>query len=443
MPGPASNSPAEPGAGRGVRRLSAEDLSILALETETVAGHTCKVIMLGGEIDLDRLRSSISARLHRAPELCMRLSEIDAVPSWVQQDEVDIAAHVGLCDQSDARDQREFRATVARLFKQRLDRARPLWRIDVVPRVEPVGAALVWRMHHALADGATSMRIARAILWDEEPTAEATNRAVPHTASARPVTHRRFGAMSSVLREAPQPWLRSPFDGHIGTEREVAFTSAPLDGLHRVARATGGATVNDAVLTVVAGGIRRWLEARHGRLRRVRVKVPVSLHDESPGHGDGGTEPGNRDSFFCLDMPLGPADPLERLAEVSRATTVRKQGHDAQYLDELMRELACVPQLRQFAEHVLAHPRSFALSVSNVPGPRQPVAVLRVPVRSFYVLGEIREHHALRIAAVSIGDTVTFGLTADPTLLPDVDRLAEEMRAEADALIACDPRSAR
>ena len=104
MPGPASSSgPAEPGTERVVRRLSAEDLSILSLETETVAGHTCKVIMLGGEIDLDLLRSSISARLHRAPELCMRLSEIDGVPCWVQEDEVDIAAHIGLCDQPDAR----------------------------------------------------------------------------------------------------------------------------------------------------------------------------------------------------------------------------------------------------------------------------------------------------------------------------------------------------
>ncbi|MBV8988491.1 MAG: DUF1298 domain-containing protein [Solirubrobacterales bacterium] len=426
-----------------MRRLSAEDLSILSLETETVAGHTCKVIMLGGEIDLDLLRSSISARLHRAPELCMRLSQIDGVPCWVQEDGVDVAAHIGLCDQQDARDQRAFRATVVRLFKQRLDRSAPLWRVDVIPRVESVGAALVWRVHHALADGATSMRIARAILWDEEPTSETTARPVPNTASARPVTHRRFGLMSSALREAPQPWLRSPFDGHIGTERDVAFASAPLDGLHRVARATGGATVNDAILTVVAGGIRRWLEARHGRLRRVRVKVPVSLHDQSPGHGDGASEPGNRDSFFCLDLPLGPADPLERLAEISRATMVRKQGHDAQYLDALMRELACVPQLRQFAEHALAHPRSFAVSVSNVPGPREPVGVLRVPVRSLYVLGEIREHHALRISAVSLGNTITFGLTADPTLLPDVDRLADDMRAEGDALIACDPRSAR
>ena len=70
------------------------------------------------------------------------------------------------------------------------------------------------------------------------------------------------------MRETPQPWHRSPFSGQIDAKREVAFASAPLDGMRRAARAADGATVNDAVLTVVAGGLRRWLESQHGRLGR-------------------------------------------------------------------------------------------------------------------------------------------------------------------------------
>ena len=101
-----------------------------------------------------------------------------------------------------------------------------------------------------------------------------------------------------------------------------------------------------------------------------------------------------------------------------------------------MRELARAPRLRQFAERALAHPRSFALNVSNVPGPRQPVQVLGVPVRALYSLAEIREHHALRVAVVSLAGTLNFGLVADPTLLPGVDQLAGDMQAEAAALTA-------
>jgi diacylglycerol O-acyltransferase / wax synthase len=101
-----------------------------------------------------------------------------------------------------------------------------------------------------------------------------------------------------------------------------------------------------------------------------------------------------------------------------------------------MRRLARSPRLSHFAEHVLAHPRSFALNVSNVPGPRGPVRVLGTPVSAMYSLAEIGQHHALRIAVVSLADTLNFGFVADPTLLPDVDSLAEDVQAEASALTA-------
>ena len=216
----------------------------------------------------------------------------------------------------------------------------------------------------------------------------------------------------------------------------MAFSTAGLAELRRVGHATGGATVNDAVLTVVAGGLHRWLEAQHGHLGAVRVKVPVSLHNAT---GHDGADQGNRDSFFCLDLPLGAADPLDRLAAIRRATKVRKQGHDAQHLDACMRELARVPPLGQFANRVLSHARSFALNVSNVPGPRQPVRLLGRPVVAMYSLAEIGAHHALRIAVVSLADTLNFGLVADPTLLDDVDQLAAGLQAEAAALCACLP----
>ena len=157
--------------------------------------------------------------------------------------------------------------------------------------------------------------------------------------------------------------------------------------------------------------------------------------------GEAGARPGNRDSFFCLDLPLGSADPLERLAIIRRATVIRKQEHDAQQLDAIMQRLARTPRLSHFADHVLAHPRSFALNVSNVPGPRRPVRVLGVPVRALYSLAEIGEHHALRVAVVSLADTLNVGLVADPTLLADVDHLAADMQAEAAALTGCLPRA--
>lgn len=457
--------PDDAGLDAGARPLSREDLSILALENETVAGHTCKVILLDGAVDPAALRTSISGRLSRAPMLSMRLGEIDGAPWWVPAHQVDMAAHVVEAPASGAGDEAGLRATVAGIFAQHLDRSRPLWRIDVIPRRPGGGSALVWRIHHALADGMTAMRMAGAVLWDEAPVAgprtlvtgpRATRTRSRAPRAARPVPHHRLATLLAAAREVPQPWLQSPFDGHIDARREVAFTTAGIEELHRVAAAADGATLNDAVLTVVAGGLRRWLEAHHGHLGAVRVKVPVSLHalpppgPPAPPPGPPGlsppppgplppggdpAQPGNRDSFFCLDLPLGSADPLERLAAICRTTRARKQGHDAQHVDALMRELAHSPRLSRFAEHVLAHPRSFALNVSNVPGPRRPICVLGVPVRALYSLAEIGERHALRVAVVSLAGTLNIGLVADPTLLADVGGLAAGMQAEAAELI--------
>ena len=275
------------------RRLSAEDRGILALENETVAGHTAKVIMVRGSLDLDQLRSSVAARLPGAPLLRMRLAERHGDPWWVPDPQLDVQAHVVQADQSAAAGDAGFRAAVAGIFAQHLDRSRPLWRIDVVPRLADGGSALIWRIHHALADGMTAMRMAGAVLWDEEsaprPRAPGPARRSPARDQA---TQRRFAGLRSAVREAPQPWLRSPFDGHIDSRRSVAFTTAGLDPLRQAAHAAGGATVNDAVLTVLAGGLRRWLEAHHGHLGEVRVKVPVSLHHQPPGPGDQPPGPG-------------------------------------------------------------------------------------------------------------------------------------------------------
>jgi diacylglycerol O-acyltransferase / wax synthase len=436
---PVVSSDGGPAKGTGARRLSPEGQRILALENETVAGHTCKVIELDGPIDVDRLRASIAERLPRAPKLSMRLTEIDGAPWWIPDPQVDTAAQVVESGRCAAADEAGFLATVSAVFAQHLDRSRPLWRMDVIPRIPGGGSALVWRIHHALADGLTAMRMAGAALWDEEPARTGSagqGRGASATGGAAAAQHHRLDGLLSAVREAPQPWLRSPFDGHIDGRRAVAFTTAGLGDLRRVAAATDGATVNDAVLAVVAGGLRRWLEAHHGHLGAVRVKVPVSLHTPPLTTGEADSQPGNRDSFFCLDLPLGSADPLQRLTAIRRATRVRKQGHDAQHLDALMRGLAHTPRLSRFADRILAHPRSFALNVSNVPGPRRPIQVLGVPVRALYTLAEIREHHALRVSVVSLADSLNFGLVADPTLLDGVDQLAADMHAEAAALIA-------
>src|SRR6185312_6815323 len=147
----------------------------------------------------------------------------------------------------------------------------------------------VWRIHHALADGTTAMRFAREVLWDVDagaPAPTATQRAAHAAADEE---RRRQHLRGFLHREFARSHTRSPFDGRIGTRRVIAFAAVPLAPLHDAAKAHCQATLNDAVLSVVAGALRRWVLAHHGHLGEVRVRVPVSLHRE-------GDDALNRDS---------------------------------------------------------------------------------------------------------------------------------------------------
>lgn len=176
--------------------------------------------MLAGPIDVDLLRASVASRLDRTPLLRMRLCEIDGQPSWELLDQVEVGAHVVRCEAPEPLDHAGLRATVAHLFEQRLDRSRALWCLNVIPELAEGGSALVWRIHHALADGSTVMRMASVALWDDQPAGDAHPGSSPEPprrpGRAHPVAQNRLGGvLAAGVREAPQPWLRSPFNGHI------------------------------------------------------------------------------------------------------------------------------------------------------------------------------------------------------------------------------------
>jgi hypothetical protein len=409
--------------------LQPEDKAILDLECEAIAGHTCKVVLLGtGAPTVEELRARVSERIDAVPELTRKLGGDEGAPAWVPDGQFDLAAHVRPSELGPAPDRQAELDEIARLFEQRLDRDRPLWTIDVVPRSNG-GSVLVWRIHHALADGTASMRFAKELLWDVEigePAAPARPEEPRHPDDAR----RRHHLAGFIDREFVGSLHRSPFDGRIGGRRRIAIATIPLGPLHDAARGLVGATLNDAVLSVVAGSLRRWLEHHHGSLGSVRVRVPVSLHHE-------GDAAANRDSFFSVSLPLHEPDPVKRLRIVNHETTVRKQQHDAELLEQTIDRIGHVsPQLAGLIGRIESSPREFAVSVSNVPGPRHPVSVLGTPVEGLHSIAEIGLRHGLRISVVSLADRLFFGFNADPDLVDDLEAMADGVEIEAAALIA-------
>jgi WS/DGAT/MGAT family acyltransferase len=422
-------------------RLAREDLAILRLESPTVAGHTLKIAILDPpagrrRTDAEVVRAGIADRIVRVARLRRRLytgPQLSA-PAWVDDPSFDVRDHVRAVP--GAISHQDLRRTCARMMEEHLDRSRPLWTIDVLAPFEHGGAVIVWKLHHSMADGVTAMRLVEQVLWDGGTRPEhldASQRASMPAEVRRALAARRPERLPGTLRrELSRARNPSPFEGPIGASRVVAFVSVPLGSLKRSAKALApGATVNDAILALVTGGLRRWATGRRDSLGSVRVKVPVSLHNSAEG-----AVAANRNSYFCVALPVAEPDPAVRLRRITEETEHRKRAGDPLVLDTLLRDASRVaPPVGHLLERLTLHPRAFALNVSNLLGPVERPSVLGAPVRAFYSLAEIDDRHGLRVAVVSMADELHFGLCADPAIVGDLDSLVVGIWDEAAALV--------
>jgi WS/DGAT/MGAT family acyltransferase len=427
-----------------IEPLAPEDIEILRLESRMVAGHAVKIAILhpaghAARPDAEALRARVAERIWRAPRLrCkLRTGVGRRNAAWVDDPAFDVREHVRAVPVAEPVSADGLRRVVARVMEKRLERSRPLWTLDVLDRMADGDVCIIWKIHHAMADGVTAMRLAAEVLWDA-PTGAG------HFGPRGPTPAGRLGELRGALsarrparlpptlrRELRRAHHPSPFEGGIGGARIVAFASLPLGPLKLAAKAlVGTATVNDVVLALVAGALRR--SARSGGpLGTVRVRVPVSLH-----HRAETSAVANRDSFFVVSLPVEEPDPVGRLRRISAETALCKRAGDPFVLNTLLGDLGHVaPQVRRALERLAGHPRAFALNVSNLAGPVERPSVLGAPVRALYSIAEIGERHGLRVAVVSMADELHFGLCADPAIVRDLDPLVTGILAEASALL--------
>ncbi len=456
-----------------MERLSGEDTRILRLESAAIAGHTMKIAVIesgSGErpVTVERLRARVESRLGALPRARRRLAPTPlgiATPVWVDDEGFEIAAHVRAAPVA-LTDRAALIEFAGETMAERLDHSGPLWCIDVVGPDGDGQTALVIRIHHCLADGVTAVRMLSALLWDADSDHDAET---PPPWSPRPApgkAHLLAAGATSRLRGlggavaggargviSPARWRRAgheiaalpatirrelwplgadtAFDRSIGAAREVAFTACRLEDLKRIEHAAGpGVTINDVVLAMIAGAIRGWLETHDEPIEGMRVQVPVSMHhrDERPG------ELGNRDSFMFCDLPVAEPDPRRRLEAINAETRIRKAEHDPAELYSFFHTLSHIRPLYRYASELASGPREFALSVSNVPGPRLPVRVLGADVTELYSVAEPADRHALRASAVSLAGRMGFGFCTDPGAVPGIAGLADGLDASLEEL---------
>jgi diacylglycerol O-acyltransferase len=417
-------------------RLSVDDAQILRLESPVIKGHTGKVLIMapdstGERLSVPRLRERVGQRMNAFPRLSQRVVEPRlglGRPAWVEADKVDLDWHVAEPGHADPLSDEELRAAVGELLSERLDHTRPLWRLDVLP-LTGGRSAIIGRIHHAMADGVSAIKLAAGLLWDvdvETPNphaaapAPAKAKASPAGPAAGAAEERIAVRLPSALWRELRPGRDTTLDQHIGPAREVAWSSFPLERLKRIGHnAPESATVNDVVLAVVAGALRRWLPEAGGVAEDLRVQCPVCLHAREEEKG----ELGNRDSFMNVDLPIAEPDPQERLRLINAETSQRKLDHDADALYAFFHALSRFRPLYKGVTRLTAGPREFAVSISNVPGPRERAVILGHAVEQFCSFAEPADRHALRISVVSLEGELAFGLCSDPEAISKLDGL--------------------
>jgi hypothetical protein len=412
----------------GREKLTQDDAQILRLESPVIKGHTGKVLIVapgsgGRALSVERLREQVGKRMAAFPRLGQRVEEPRfglGRPAWVDAPEVDLAWHVAEPHQADPLSDEELRRAVGDLLSERLDHTRPLWRLDALP-LTGERVALVGRIHHAMADGLSAIRLIAGLLWEEDDQPSPASPARPAPTPATEAREARVVVgLPAALRRELRPGRDTKLDQHIGPAREVAWTSFPLERLKRIEHgAAERVTVNDVVLAVVAGGLRRWLPQVGGIADDLRVQCPVCLHAQEEDAG----QLGNRDSFMNLDLPISEPDPAARLRMINTETSERKLDHDADTLYAFFHALGRFRPLYRGVTRLTSGPREFALSVSNVPGPRQRPLILGHAVEQFSSFAEPADRHALRVSIISLGGELAFGLCSDPEAITDLDGL--------------------
>ena len=462
------------------KTLSSLDSVFLYLETPEVPMHIggLSFVHLPNEYKgsfYEAFKQIIGQRLHLSPVLTQKLANPRPLlqhTEWIEDAEFDLNHHVLRVSVAPGSDRAAVNQAVARIHSQLLDRTRPLWEVHIAEGMQNGEAAFYFRLHHAGVDGGAVAAL-YGVMFDttQEPRAVAQ----PEPASDTPtesgggLISLLAGTYEQMLEQSmklPSIWMeaattanslaaslldpklmldlpkvvapRTPFNGTISAERSFATASVSLARCKTLAAKAGG-KINDVVLALSSGAVRSYL-AEKGALpdRSLTAMVPISVREA------GGGDEGNQ--VFAMMCPLASdiADPKRRLETIiADSTTAKMLSGRVKSLILQVAEMSVVgqPMIVQVlgALYNLANvgnvlPPMGNITVSNVPGPKQRLFAAGGELLSLYPVSAVALGLGLNVTVLSYRGELDFGLTAAANLVPDVDRIANEIPAELETL---------
>jgi diacylglycerol O-acyltransferase len=401
-----------------------------------------------GCVALDDVRDALAQRASRVAAFSRRVVWTrpgEGRPVWAIDPAYDPRRHIAKITVPAGADLGSWAATRA---ARPLDRNRPLWRAEVIDGLDDGRFALLVIISHVLADGIAAVALASSLL-DAAPTTRAVSRVAGTTGplpSRRVLVRDHIRILGSLLRDtrhvrhAAPPAIdnrttareiRAAIAGFAGREpdtslprrfgdaRQLAVVSYPLAEVSAIGHAQG-ATVNDVVLAVVAGGLRRWLTARGQNVTGMRLRCSVPATIDRPGRQVA--------SMLLVPLPVGESDPRRRLALIRQATVAGKQQLRAASKDFTDLRLP-LPVTRWFLRTSRRMgSRRLTLSITNVPGPTAPLWLAGAQMLTAVPIAPLAPLVPLSVAALSYAGQLTITINTDGAV-NDLDVLADGVRA--------------
>jgi diacylglycerol O-acyltransferase / wax synthase len=481
-----------------MRQLTSLDAQFLALETPRIYGHVTGVLVLdpstapGGTLELTDLQKLIIERLPLIPIFKWRLAEVPFgldFAYWVDDPDFDIDFHVRELALVPPGSTAQLEEQVARIFSRPLDRSRPLWEIYLIHGLEHGRVALMTKVHHAVIDGLSGAEILGSLL-DLTPEGRPAPEPGPSEVDRMPsqlemlargligvpqYPLRLLRSLPSALPNFEEVGLfsiipgatligaagrrleaalrRNPivngrklatpphtsFNGRISAHRRIVFGRLPLDAV-KDAKNLHGVTVNDVVVSICAGTVRRWLLKHHELGNEPLIaQIPVSVR--SPEQQ--GTF-GNRILLMGVELHTEITDPVERLRATHESLAEMKERDEALPASLLQDANNFIPpalfsRAARLTFAWTSNPRlrpTWNLVVSNVPGPQIPLYCAGALLEAIYPVSVIMDGLGLNITVMSYNGSVDIGIVADRDVMPDVGLMTRWLADELEALAA-------
>ena len=478
-----------------MQQLTGLDASFLAMETTTTTGHVGGLSVLDPSgapkpLTLARLTDVIAERLPLVPVLRRKLLNVPLgldQPYWVDDPDFDIEYHVREIALPRPGSDAQLTEQVSRLHARPLDRSKPLWEIYLITGLAKRRAAVYTKIHHAAIDGVSGTELLTVLLdldpsgrelpppvpfrpapppplpaiaakaiarmaWRPVQTVQMTNEVLRWLPTLAPVMSTVVGGMlglnrgdGEVIPTTPGRPPATPFNKAITPHRRFAFRSVDLATVKTVKNAFG-VSVNDVVMAMTAGALRRWL-TEHAALpsQPLIAMIPVSVRDPASKGALG-----NKVSAMLAMLPTHVAEPDLRLELVHAATKIAKAQQAAipQGLVDQISDFA-PPALTARAARVVAATGllhrlpPFNLTISNVPGPNTPVYLCGARLIAHYPVSVVADGQGLNVTLVGYLGQLHFGLISCRELVPDLDVLAGYLTDELALLLtAAEKRAA-